>query len=52
MLKLAADEELLDLMQQANFATVFVGIESPDEETLRQTQKSQNTKRELAESLH
>ncbi len=41
----------MSLMQQANFATVFVGIESPDEETLRQTQKSQNTKRELAESL-
>ena len=49
---LAADEELLGLMQQANFATVFVGIESPDEETLKQTQKAQNTKRELAESLH
>ncbi len=49
---LAADEELLALMQQANFATVFVGIESPDEETLKQTQKSQNTKRELSESLH
>ena len=49
---LAADDELLGLMQQANFATVFVGIESPDEETLKQTQKAQNTKRELAESLH
>ncbi len=49
---LAADEELLGLMQQANFATVFVGIESPDEETLKQTQKAQNTKRELSESLH
>ncbi len=48
---LSADEELMGLMQQANFATVFVGIESPDEETLRQTQKSQNTKRELADSL-
>lgn len=48
---LSADDELLGLMQQANFATVFMGIESPDEETLRQTQKSQNTKRELASSL-
>ena len=36
---LSADDELLSLMQQANFATVFMGIESPDEETLRQTQK-------------
>lgn len=48
---LSSDDELLGLMQKANFATVFVGIESPDEETLRQTQKSQNTKRELASSL-
>jgi radical SAM superfamily enzyme YgiQ (UPF0313 family) len=48
---LADDEELLALMQQANFATIFVGIESPDEETLKQTQKAQNTKRKLADSL-
>lgn len=48
---LSADDELLSLMQQANFATVFMGIESPDEETLRQTQKGQNTKRELSSSL-
>lgn len=48
---LSADDELLGLMQQANFATVFMGIESPDEETLKQTQKGQNTKRELSSSL-
>ncbi len=48
---LADDDELLGLMQQANFATIFVGIESPDEETLRQTQKAQNTRRKLADSL-
>lgn len=48
---LSADDELLSLMQRANFATVFMGIESPDEETLRQTQKGQNTKRELSSSL-
>jgi hypothetical protein len=50
-INLADDDELLGLMQQANFATVFVGIESPDEETLKQTQKSQNTRRKLADSL-
>jgi hypothetical protein len=50
-INLADDDELLGLMQQANFATVFVGIESPDEETLRQTQKAQNTRRQLADSL-
>jgi hypothetical protein len=50
-INLADDDELLGLMQRANFATVFVGIESPDEHTLKQTQKAQNTRRELSESL-
>lgn len=50
-MNLADDDELLALMQKANFATVFVGIESPDEQTLKQTQKAQNTKRELSASL-
>lgn len=50
-INLADDDELLGLMQQANFATVFVGIESPDEETLKHTQKAQNTRRQLSDSL-
>jgi hypothetical protein len=50
-INLADDDELLGLMQQANFATVFVGIESPDEETLKHTQKAQNTRRQLSASL-
>ena len=31
---------------------VFVGIESPDPETLIQMRKKQNTKRNIAESIH
>lgn len=50
-INLADDDELLSLMQRANFATVFVGIESPDEQTLRHTRKAQNTRRKLADSL-
>lgn len=48
---LADDETLLGLMQEVGFSAIFVGIESPDEETLKATQKLQNTKRSLAESL-
>ena len=48
---LADDEELMRLMQEVGFFAVFVGIESPDEETLKQTQKKQNTRRSLAESI-
>ena len=48
---IAEDEKLLELMQEAGFSAIFVGIESPDEETLRATQKLQNTRRSLSESL-
>jgi len=48
---LADDEELLELMQDVGFSAIFVGIESPDEETLKATRKMQNTKRSLSESV-
>lgn len=48
---LADDDRLLELMQAAGFFAIFVGIESPDEETLKATQKLQNTRRSLSESL-
>src|SRR6185436_19680311 len=38
--------------KDANFFGVFVGIESPDPETLVQMRKKQNTKRNIAESIH
>ncbi len=51
-INLTDDEELLSLMRDANFFAVFVGIESPDEETLRQMRKKQNTRRGIPESIH
>jgi radical SAM superfamily enzyme YgiQ (UPF0313 family) len=42
-LNLAQDAELLGLFRDAGFGWVFVGIESPDPQTLRETRKSQNT---------
>ena len=44
-LDLADDEELMRLMTEANIAAVFVGIESPNEESLRETRKLQNLRR-------
>lgn len=49
---IADDAALLELMREANFFGIFVGIESPDPETLIHTQKKQNTRRSLAESIH
>ena len=39
-------------MREANFFGVFVGIESPDTETLIAMRKKQNTRRSIAESVH
>lgn len=39
---LADDEELLDNMRAAGFRRVFLGIETPVEESLKEAQKSQN----------
>ena len=51
-INLADDAELLRRMNEANFVGVFVGIESPDPDTLVQTRKKQNTRRSLVESIH
>lgn len=51
-MNLADDPQLLQMMRDANFFAVFIGIESPDTETLISTQKKQNTRRSLADSVH
>jgi hypothetical protein len=51
-LNLADDDELLARLRDANFFAVFVGIESPDEETLRQMRKKQNMRRNIADGIH
>jgi radical SAM superfamily enzyme YgiQ (UPF0313 family) len=48
---LAQDQELLDLMVAANFNSVFLGIETPDTDSLALTQKFQNTRNSLEESV-
>lgn len=48
---LAQDQELLDLMVAANFTGVFLGIETPDTDSLALTQKFQNTRNSLVESV-
>jgi radical SAM superfamily enzyme YgiQ (UPF0313 family) len=49
---LADDEELMRLMTDAGFTSVFVGIETPSEEGLAECHKSQNTKRNLLDNVH
>jgi len=51
-LNLADDDALLKLMQEAGFFSVFIGIESPDPDVLVATRKKQNTRRDIAASVH
>ena len=50
-INLADDPELLNLMVQAGFDTVFVGIETPNEDSLAECSKTQNKGRDLVESV-
>jgi radical SAM superfamily enzyme YgiQ (UPF0313 family) len=50
-LNLADDDQLLQLLREANFIGIFVGIETPEDEILVQTQKKQNTRRSIPESV-
>ncbi len=46
-LNLAADEELMRLMREAGFEWVFLGLETPDPEALREAKKTQNCGRDM-----
>ena len=50
-LNLADDRELLQGMKDAGLTSVFLGIETPDESSLKATNKLQNTRRNLLESV-
>ena len=50
-INLADDEELLQLMAKAGFDNVFVGIESPNEESLIECNKLPNKNRDLLASV-
>jgi len=50
-LNLARDREMIDLMVEANFQEVFIGVETPDVEILAASRKFVNTRHPLLESL-
>lgn len=51
-LNLAKDKELLSLFREANFKRVFIGIETPREETLMSVNKRQNLGYNPVEAVH
>ena len=48
---LAQDPELMQMMVDCNFGTVFLGIETPDDDSLTLTRKFQNMRDPLSESV-
>ncbi len=50
-INIADDHVLLEAMRDCGFFAVFVGIESPDPDTLVAMKKKQNTRRSLADSV-
>lgn len=50
-INLADDRPLMDLMAEAGFTKVFIGIETPDENCLAECRKVQNGNRDLVEDV-
>ncbi len=50
-INLADDEQLMQMMGEAGFGTVFIGIETPDEASLAECSKKQNMNRNLVEDV-
>jgi radical SAM superfamily enzyme YgiQ (UPF0313 family) len=51
-INLSDDPELMKLMTDAGFTSIFVGIETPDEASLQECHKGQNLHRDLVESVN
>ena len=50
-INVAHHSDLLELLQAANFYSVFIGIESPRHDSLVETKKLQNTRRSMVEDI-
>jgi radical SAM superfamily enzyme YgiQ (UPF0313 family) len=50
-INLADDEELMNLMVAAGFNMVFIGVETPDDDSLAECNKKQNRRRDLVEDI-
>jgi radical SAM superfamily enzyme YgiQ (UPF0313 family) len=51
-INLADDPKLVKMMTEAGFTAVFIGIESPSDEALKETGKIQNLRRNLVAQVH
>ena len=50
-INIADDEPLMNMMTQAGFDTVFIGVETPDDDSLAECNKKQNLHRDLVSDI-
>jgi radical SAM superfamily enzyme YgiQ (UPF0313 family) len=50
-INLSDDKELMSLMVESGFTSTFIGIETPEEKSLQDCNKSQNNNRDLLQSV-
>jgi radical SAM superfamily enzyme YgiQ (UPF0313 family) len=50
-INIADDDELIGLMTEAGFTNIFIGLETPNEESLKECSKNQNCKRDMTAAI-
>ena len=50
-INLADDVKMTEMFAQAGFDTIFIGIETPDDASLKECRKSQNRRRDMVEDV-
>jgi radical SAM superfamily enzyme YgiQ (UPF0313 family) len=51
-LNVAKHDDILEMMAEANFAGLFIGIETPNKESLKETKKLQNAHTDILHDVH
>lgn len=51
-MNVSRDEEILELLAEANFYLLFIGIETPNQESLKEANKLQNIRGDLVVEIH
>ncbi len=51
-LSISGKEDLLELLADANFNMLFVGVETPNRESLEETNKRQNLRQDMVAAVH
>jgi radical SAM superfamily enzyme YgiQ (UPF0313 family) len=51
-MNVSKDDEMLELLADANFNLIFIGVETPNKESLKETGKFQNIRQDMLGDIH